>query len=126
MPPREMTLEPDDDTAESPSLPLEPLAALVATPASAPPEAPVVAMVPPARSAPRHTTHPVTVPAPPPTQAEAFQTLCRYLAQALDEDLPGSAHAEEIMGWYENGNITVSWAHAVQLLERVIGVPMGH
>ena len=56
----------------------------------------------------------------------AFMLLCEAMVVALDanDDLPGVMHAEEIMGWYQNGNTAIAWQHAVLLLETAIGVPL--
>lgn len=54
---------------------------------------------------------------------QAFMTLCRAMVEQL-EDLPSQLHAEEIMGWYQNGgdNIPIAWQHCVLLLEQATGV----
>jgi hypothetical protein len=52
----------------------------------------------------------------------AFMLLCQAMVAELEDDLPGSIHAEEIMGWYTNGNTDIAWQHAVMLLETTIGV----
>ena len=56
-----------------------------------------------------------------PTLQDAFTTLCCALEPLLEESLPDQTHAQEIQGWYANGNHVISWAHAVQLLEQVLG-----
>ncbi len=64
----------------------------------------------------------VAVAAPPvPTLQEAFTALCQALEPLLEESLPDQMHCQEIQGWYANGNHGISWAHAVQLLEQVLG-----
>ena len=57
-----------------------------------------------------------------PTLDAAFVLLCQAMIARLEEDLPAQLHAEEIMGWHANGNVGVAWAHAILLLEQVIGV----
>ena len=61
---------------------------------------------------------PVTVP---PTLEDAFYLLCEALCPHLEDNLPAQVHAQEIQGWHANGNVTVAWQHAVQLLEQVLG-----
>ena len=60
-----------------------------------------------------------------PTLAEAFTMLCQALSAQLEDDLPAQLHCDEIQGWHANGNEGVAWQHAVQMLERVVGVKMG-
>jgi len=59
---------------------------------------------------------------PKPTLDVAFVLLCQAMIVRLEDDLPAQLHAEEIMGWHANGNTGVAWAHAILLLEQVIGV----
>ena len=64
----------------------------------------------------------VAVAAPvAPTLQDAFTTLCCAMEPLLEESLPDQTHCQEIQGWYANGNHGISWAHAVQLLEQVLG-----
>ena len=63
---------------------------------------------------------PVAAPVAP-TLQEAFTALCCALEPLLEESLPDQTHCQEIQGWYANGNHVISWAHAVQLLEQVLG-----
>jgi len=65
---------------------------------------------------------PETQVEPEPTLDAAFVLLCQAMIVRLEDDLPAQLHAEEIMGWHANGNTGVAWAHAVLLLEQVIGV----
>ena len=59
------------------------------------------------------------------TLDSAFMMLCDALKTHLDDDLPAQLHCDEIQGWYANGNHGIAWAHAVQILERVVGAKMG-
>lgn len=63
----------------------------------------------------------VAVSPVPPTMAQAFTCVCQALEPLLEESLPDQMHCQEIQGWYANGNHVISWAHAVQLLEQVLG-----
>jgi len=63
----------------------------------------------------------VAVASVPPTLAHAFTCLCQALEPLLEESVPDQMHCQEIQGWYANGNHVISWAHAVQLLEQVLG-----
>ena len=55
---------------------------------------------------------------------EAFMLLCRGMIERLEDDVPAQLHVEEIQGWYSNGNVAVAWAHAILVLEQVLGVPL--
>ena len=57
----------------------------------------------------------------PPTLENVFYMLCQALVEACKDNLGMSLHAEEIQGWYMDGNHTVAWAHAVMLLEQTLG-----
>ena len=78
----------------------------------------------------------VTIPAPDPDPVPhpgggtmpqpnllqvAFTALCQALEPQLEDSLPDQMHCQEIQGWYANGNHVVSWAHAMHLLEQVLG-----
>ena len=65
------------------------------------------------------------VPAAPTTTLdEAFMLLCRGMIEKLEDDVPAQLHVEEMQGWYTNGNVAVAWAHAILVLEQVLGVPL--
>ena len=68
----------------------------------------------------------VDVPGAPPTTTldEAFMLLCRGMIEQLEDDVPAQLHVEEMQGWYTNGNVAVAWAHAILVLEQVLGVPL--
>jgi hypothetical protein len=70
---------------------------------------------------------PVGTPVPPPTLHTAFYTFCQALEASLtnEEDAELLAHAGNIQGWHDNGNVVIAWQHAVKLLEHVLGAPMG-
>jgi hypothetical protein len=89
---------------------------------------PIVSHVDTSDQSDDHGILPVTPPAlapvadpVPPTLAEAFTCLCQAMDPYLEESLPDQTHCQEIQGWYANGNHLISWAHAVQLLEQVLG-----
>jgi len=44
------------------------------------------------------------------------------MIEQLEDDLPSQLHVEEILGWHANGNVGIAWAHAILILEQVIGV----
>ena len=68
---------------------------------------------------------PVGTPTPPPTLHSAFYTFCQALETSLTDDAELLAHAVNIQGWHDNGNVVIAWQHAVKLLEHVLGAKMG-
>ena len=69
---------------------------------------------------------------PPPTLTDAFYVLSAALETALLDDVPAWGHCQEIQAWMMNAGEDVAgqaqqrlaWAHAVQLLEQVLGHPL--
>ena len=82
-----------------------------------------LAPAPVAISAPDPAPQPgeVTLMPPPNLLQVAFTALCQALEPQLEDSLPDQMHCQEIQGWYANGNHVVSWAHAMHLLEQVLG-----
>ena len=85
--------------------------------------------------APHAATHQAHVAAPDkhdldPTLEDAFYTLCAALGAALEADnMVAWTHCQEIQAWMVNAGTDangvsqqhLAWAHAVQLLEQVLG-----
>ena len=62
----------------------------------------------------------------PPTLSDAFHTLCYAMMPLLEDNQPSLIHCQEIMAWHADGNVHVAMQHAVQILEEVMGVRLGH
>jgi hypothetical protein len=59
-----------------------------------------------------------------PTLDDAFFVLCRALLAQLDDNMPERLHVQQVMGFYVDGNTTVWWAHAIAVLEGVVGTSL--
>jgi hypothetical protein len=93
-------------------------------------------------TAPDEATAPeVPAPAPaappddsaPPSLEDAFYTLCTAMCGVLEDDnMVAWQHCQEIQVWYTNagadaagnGQKHLAWAHAIQILEQLLGSPL--
>ena len=61
----------------------------------------------------------------PPTLHDAFYVLCTAMETHLEDNQPAYMLCREIQAWYMNGNHQVAYQRAIQLLEGILGVPLG-